>query len=251
MKMWKCLFMAALTFCSVWSVCGQKVEEGRGIAGSMPPDVAPSQIKGREEIQRFMAGLMLEQMVVKWSKLDLTNDEEAMKCDLASFPGKLLDRCPEDFKTVWQEVLSTCREKRVPLKKLPVEELKKLEIRMKLLMKKYHLQRFSVSGTLLNFVLLTLNPEQMANPDRKDWSRRAKALRRRLETGQPQLPSVEKMMEWSWTWEKRWKKENGWYEEGEEPEGEEPDLDGDDRCHTLIWYVFGWCGEEKEDDCFF
>ena len=76
---------------------------GTGCRGAekMNPDVPDNldrrQMKDREAIQRFMIALMLEHMVLKWSRKDAEHDVEAMRREMASFPVKALDRCPEDF----------------------------------------------------------------------------------------------------------------------------------------------------------
>lgn len=189
-----------------------------------------------------MIALMLEHMVLKWSRKDAEHDVEAMRREMASFPVKVLDRCPEDFKAVWRDILFASIREKAPLRKLPADTVKKLEFQMMEQMNKYSLQRFASSSALLNFVLLTLNPGNMANPDKRDWSRRAAGLRARLETGNPPLPSVEEMMEWSGNWEK----EHGF---GGDDDWQD---DGENGYNTLLWYVFGLCGDEdkEEDDPF-
>ena len=110
---------------------------GTGCEGAekMNPDVPDNldrrQMKDREAIQRFMIALMLEHMVLKWSRKDAEHDVEAMRREMASFPVKALDRCPEDFKEIWRDILFTSIREKVPLKKLPADDLKKLKFQMR------------------------------------------------------------------------------------------------------------------------
>lgn len=238
MKLVKWFLAAGWAWCCVVSpVRGRDVGGAEKMNPDVPDNLDRRQMKDREAIQRFMIALMLEHMVLKWSRKDAEHDVEAMRREMASFPIKALDRCPEDFKEIWRDILFTSIREKVPLKKLPADDLKKLEFQMRVYMDKYNLQRFASSPALLNFVLLTLNPRNIGNPDKKDWSRRAASLRARLETGNPPVPSVEEMMEWSGNWERK----HGFG-------GEDPwEDDGENGYNTLLWYVFGLYGDEDEE----
>ena len=108
MKLVKWFLAAGWAWCCVVSpVQGRDV----GVAEKTNPDVPDNldrrQMQERESIQRFMIALMLEHMVLKWSRKDAGHDVEVMRREMASFPVKALDRCPEDFKEIWKDILFT------------------------------------------------------------------------------------------------------------------------------------------------
>lgn len=180
------------------SLCsGLLVANGQDVAEPPMPNVDMETPEGRrmaaqkKAIAKFMV-LRLIGHVLSLEGVDKANlgdDKTRMERELAAIPVKALEECPEDFRTMMQDVMQASREAGVSMSNLPREQRKLFEKRMEIVMEKY-----KIKDALEKVFEWAASPGGGGGMGQiENLVKRMKELKQGLESGTMELPDLETM----------------------------------------------------------